>query len=145
MRNEALAAVMRDYLSHFIGTWYSWGGDDPAAFDCSGLAIEGLTAVGKFPRGRDTTAQGLYDEGWRKVAAPAPGCLAFRGAPDAVEHVEVIWRIVAGRAYTIGASGGTSRTKTREDAIRDNAFVKVRPLAPSMTAFVDPFRERLDP
>ena len=44
-----------DVLWNYLGTWYSWGGDDPEGFDCSGLVVEGLKSVGMIPRGGDAT------------------------------------------------------------------------------------------
>jgi hypothetical protein len=44
--------------------------------------------------------------------------------------------------HTIGASGGGSATTTLEEAIRSNAFVKVRPLAQRLGYILrDPFEE----
>jgi cell wall-associated NlpC family hydrolase len=42
-----------EYAEKFIGKFYKWGGDDPAGFDYSGLAIEVLKAVGVLPRKGD--------------------------------------------------------------------------------------------
>jgi hypothetical protein len=119
-----------------LGRWYSWGGDDPnQGFDCSGLMIEVLSAAGVFPRGDDTTAAGLRQR-YQRVSQPRPGDLLFWGEPPT--HVEMVWVIVDGTVFTIGASGGGSRTRTREDAIRDNAFIKIRPARAGWTA-ADPF------
>jgi hypothetical protein len=124
-------------LQQFVGTWYSWGGDDPEGFDCSGLVIEGLRACGKVPRQFDTTADGLWHH-FPRVQRPRHGCLVFWGTTKAT-HVEVVLTVIDGIVYTIGASGGGSATKTKEDAIRANAFVKVRPAKQGWMGFVDPF------
>lgn len=121
----------------FHGKFYSWGGDDPSGFDCSGLVIECLKSVGKLPRQFDTTAQGLYDM-FAKTTIPQMGVLAFWGNGK-VEHVE----ICIDDTLCMGASGGGSKTLTKEDAIRDNAFVKVRPIKRDrpFIGFADPFME----
>jgi len=138
-------------VEQYHGTFYTWGGDDPDGFDCSGLAIEGLKAVGRVPRRRggaewDTTAQGLLDlgkaRGWElKATDLRPGCLVFylNDVGKAI-HVEVVWR---DPKLSIGASGGGSRTRTKEDAIAQNAYVKIRPWKSrgGPYAFLDPFRE----
>jgi hypothetical protein len=43
---------------------------------------------------------------------------------------------------SLGASGGGSRTVTVSDAIRSNAFIKLRPFRSrdGVAGFVDPFR-----
>jgi cell wall-associated NlpC family hydrolase len=134
---------------HYLGTWYSWGGDDPmAGFDCSGFVIEVLTACGRLPRGYDSTAKGLYNRiaslGGASPKAGAPGSLVFWSSTEdasGIRHVEMIYAIIAGKAFSIGASGGGSRTITKEDAIRDNAFVKIRPVdgRSGHVLFADPF------
>jgi hypothetical protein len=44
---------------------------------------------------------------------------------------------------TIGASGGGSRTLTELDAVKQNAYIKIRPLAGrnAPVSIVDPFAE----
>lgn len=130
-----------DYAKHFVGTWYSWGGDDPSGFDCSGFVLEVLKSVGLFPRRGDTTAQGLYDRFKDKgTQNPSEGCLAFFGkATSKIIHVEFVIASIGGVIFTLGASGGGSKTKTKDDAIRDNAFIKVRPLRNDVIAYVNPF------
>jgi hypothetical protein len=127
------------YLDRFLGLPYVWGGDDAVAgFDCSGLMVHVLQATGVLPPVGDWSAEMLRKR-FLPTGAPIPGCLAFRmNAEGKAVHVEMVAHVLAdGTVLTIGASGGTSKTKTREDAIRDNAFVKMHPWGG--TVFADPF------
>ena len=130
----------------FIGHWYKWGGDDPVGgFDCSGLVIECGKVAGIYPRQFDDTAQGIYGRLYNagksmKDSNDCPGSLVFWGKdndPDSIYHVE----ICLGGGRSIGASGGNSTTTTIEQAIKQNAFVKIRPIAgrPGVMFFADPF------
>ena len=126
------------YAMHFIGTWYSWGGDDPSGFDCSGYIVEVLQAVGLLGRKEDLTADGLYRRFKNyEVEKPYAGCLVFWGSNKKKTHVE----LCIDEYHSIGASGGGRFVKTKEDAIKANAFIKIRPID-SRTGkkwFVDPF------
>jgi len=109
----------------FLHTPYRWGGDDPTGIDCSGLVVECLESCGKISA--DHTADGL----WRKfktayeVEKPTAGCLAF-------------WLDANGRAYHVAicldawvcltADGGGSKVLTLQDAVMNNASVKIRPI-----------------
>ena len=113
------------YLCKFIGEPYIWGGDDPiAGFDCSGLSMEVLVAMGIYSRGGiDKTANGIYldfkDNEKPKIYG---GCLVF-------------WFNEVGRAchvamaiddlFIIHASGGGKKVKTLKAAIKYNAFIKM--------------------
>lgn len=124
---------------HFVGLPYIWGGDDAiAGFDCSGFVQEPLISVGKYPRGEDRTAEGIYiyyrDLG-KEVKYAKEGCLVFYAKKNKINHVEYVWK----HGLTIGASGGGSKTKTRDDAIRHNAYVKIRPIRKDVFAIVNPF------
>ena len=118
---------------HYIGTFYKWGGDDPSGFDCSGFVIELLKSVGLFPRKEDTTAKGLSTM-YQKVGKPEEGCLVFYGNP--IYHVEYCYN----SDLSIGASGGGSTTITLAKAIKQNAFIKMRPIRKKdVTCYVNPF------
>ena len=137
LRNAAI-----QYLSQYFGVFYKWGGDDPSGWDCSGLVIEGLTAVGILPHGFDDTAQGLYlrfkNYKLSEDEKPYMGCLVFQFRDGKAIHVEMM----IDNYHTIGSSGGGSKTNTREDAIKHNAFVKMRPYdyRGMNIKIVDPFK-----
>jgi len=140
VRTAYLRALAVDYAKHFIGTPYHWGGDDPmAGFDCSGFVVEVLQAVGKL-QARDYSAHDLYTLFKPNVVALGyAGCLAF-WLNDAGRAVHVM--LLIDNAHVIGASGGGSKTDDLADAIRENAFIKMRPLSyrKGTPIIVDPFK-----
>ena len=132
--------IAGDIAMRFLGSPYIWGGDDPVrGFDCSGYVIEILKSVGKLPRSGDWTAQGLWNLLKNKeVDKPYFGCLVFwKNSNGRIIHVE----FAMSDELCIGASGGGSRTLSNEDAIRQNAYIKVRPYASrsNIAGFIDPF------
>jgi hypothetical protein len=146
MSQHPLILLALHYAWAFIGTWYKWGGDDPSGFDCSGLVVEILQAVGLLSSKSDYGAQALYRL-FPRVDKPAPGCLAFWGEGETkISHVEMVIEVFDGKVFTIGASGGGSKTLTVADAIKANAFVKLRQvLGPGrrqdLVGYTDPFHE----
>jgi len=129
-----------EYAWSFLGLPYIWGGDDPVrGFDCSGLVIEVLQSVGILPHGYDATADGLYRKfKAREVDKGRTGCLVlWLNASGVALHVE----LMADEFHTIGASGGGSATTSHQDAVDQNAFVKMRPLGYRGAKYriVDPF------
>jgi len=126
------------YLWHWLGTPYSWSGNDFSGWDCSGLQIEVLQAVGILSHGFDSTAHDLYLKFIDyKVDRPYAGCLVFWFRDGRAVHVEML----IDDSLVIGASGGGSSVKSLKDAIRQNAFVKMRPLKYRGENFkiIDPF------
>jgi cell wall-associated NlpC family hydrolase len=140
MSNQTVKrAFAQDIAMRFLGTFYTWGGDDPSGMDCSGFVNEVLQSVGVLPRKGDWTAQDLYDK-FPKVDIARSGCLVFWFNNDKTKIIHVEYCITDD--LSIGASGGGSNTLTKEDAIKQNAFIKVRPFnsRPNRaTFFVDPF------
>ncbi len=118
--------LMIKYAISWIGTRYKWGGENHEGWDCSGLVQEILASVGADPK-YDQTAQALYDHfkcfGTRDIKEP--GSLAFFGFNDErITHVG----FMVDPFRMVEAGGGGSRTHTPEDAIRQNAFVRIRPI-----------------
>lgn len=130
------------YIMTLINTPYLWGGDDPmAGFDCSGMVIEGLQSVGAIPIHRDYSADGLWHKyhAIHEVEKPVEGCLAFwfNNAGKAI-HVAVC----LDGEICLTADGGGRRVKGLGDAIKFNAFIKIRPIdhrKPSEPRFVNLF------
>ncbi len=125
--------ILEKYAYELVGIPYNWGGDDPMlGFDCSGLVVELFQSVGIFPHGRDSNAQGLYQrysEGLRGKRLgshedPQFGDLAFYGSNDkAIIHIG----LMMDHYRMLEAGSGGRRIKTIEDAIRYNAFTRIRP------------------
>jgi len=143
LKSAFLRTKAAEYLQRFIGLPYLWGGDDPlAGFDCSGLIVEVLQAVGSLRHGTDYTASSLYQRFEKKpVVRGYEGCLVFWYGSDSREtiiHVEMM----VDDFHTVGASGGGSKTTTIADAIEQNAFIKMRPLSYRGDRYliVDPFK-----
>ena len=137
-RRESLRDIAVKYLWSFLGTPYKWGGDDPNAMDCSGLIMEILQAVGLIDRKSDYTASALFElfKGY-KTDRGSKGCLVFfRGQNEQICHIEMC----INDELMIGASGGGRFVKTIEDAVKYNAFVKIRPVKRAgLVGFIDPF------
>lgn len=120
LRNQAVW-----YLKRWIGTPYLWGGDDFSGFDCSGLIHEVLQSIGIEEHGYDCTAHDLYLKFKdNKVESGYAGCLVFWFRDGKAIHVEMM----IDEHHVIGASGGGQKTKTVQDAVKHNAYVKMRPL-----------------
>jgi len=125
----------------FLGTPYKWGGDDPmAGFDCSGFIIECLKSPGILPRGGDWTASQLASKFGMLPGAKIliPGDLVFWKNKKKIIHVEMLIT----PHCSIGAGGGSSKTVTVADAIRQNAYIKVRPYGSRLGVggFANPFK-----
>lgn len=126
--------LFQQFLLTYLHKPYIWGGDDPIkGLDCSGLVQELLAPLGLDPVG-DQTAQGLFNH-YSKVGIPQillrngnwsgyTGALVFFG-----KHIDSITHIAMMLTPTviIEAGGGGSRTNTEQDAINQNAFIRLRP------------------
>jgi lipoprotein Spr len=121
-------AVLHQLIFSWVGTPYKFGGNGRAGIDCSGLVIELLQSIGILPHGFDTTAEGLRQR-WKPVNQIDAkfGDLVFFGkaTPAQASHVGM----VLGDGLMVEAGGGTSGTLTLDDAVKGNAWVRVRPIA----------------
>lgn len=113
------------YASHFIGTPYKWGGNNPFdGFDCSGFVQWALQSVGLSKD--DRSAQDLFNY-LRGAGTPSdtvqPGAVLFYGkSPQYITHVAI-----ANSPYTIlEAGGGGAETKTLADCKKSGACVRQR-------------------
>lgn len=115
-----------DYALSFLGMPYKWGGESIDGMDCSGFVQEILRAAGEDPAG-DQTAQDLYNHFDHKGThgSFSPGALCFFGeSTTKVTHVAFL----LDPYLMIEAGGGDSSVKTKEDAIKKRAWVRIRPV-----------------
>lgn len=123
---------LAEYLKHFIGRPYIWAGDGAGAnsgFDCSGLVLEGLWALGLLPA-KDLSAQRIYDalyneHLWSVVSESKikmDDVLFFGKDTAHITHVAVD----IDSKLMIEAGGGGSKCKTLATS---TGFVRVRPVA----------------
>lgn len=120
---EALGQKFVAYAWSLLGLPYRWGGDDPIeGFDCSGLVIECLKAVGLYPRKKDETANDLFNRFSKDAHAHhTVPCLLFWFRDGKARHVA----IYIGHGCFIEAGGGGSSTVSEEVASAQNAFVRM--------------------
>lgn len=118
------------YSMTFMGVPYKWGGNNRIdGYDCSGFVQECLRSIGEDPRG-DQTAQDLWDyfasiHVGHYSRRPKRGDLLFFGKDlNSVGHIA----IALDSKTMIECGGGNSNTKTLQQAARDNAMVRVRPI-----------------
>jgi hypothetical protein len=119
---------LKDYAMQFVGVPYLWGGDDPMkGFDCSGFVIELLSAVGAFPDKTDSTAQGLYEYllPMGKFNEYGLGSIAFYGKD--LKHISHV-AFCLDQYVMLNAGSGDSKTVDLQSAIKQNAFIKMRPI-----------------
>ena len=140
-RRDSLVDLATEIAWSFHGLPYKWGGDDPmAGFDCSGFVIEILKSVGLLPREGDWRARDLFPKFTEVFTPVSEGVLVFwhsSSDPKKIIHVEYC----LDNTFSIGASGGGGSTMTEQDAIEQNAYIKVRPFRSRkyLFGFCDPF------
>ena len=130
--------TLTEYLKHFIGTPYIWGGNGTGkasgGFDCSGLVLEGLWSLGLYS-GPDVSAQGLYNalgssEKWGVTDfdnAHDGDILFFGKSLSKITHVAV----ALGDGLMIEAGGGGSSCKSLASS---TGFVRIRPIRSDILA-----------
>lgn len=125
--NQDCRYILSSIWPSFLHIPYKWGGNCPAeGIDCSGLIICLLKAVGVVAGNFDSTAAGL----WSMMTPVAGGNISFGdlvffGQNSASpSHVG----FVLTSELMLEAGGGNQLVKTKEDAYRLNACVRVSPL-----------------
>ena len=119
--------LIHQYALSFLGVPYNFGGANKlTGLDCSQLVLEILIAAGEWKHGQDTTAQGLYNHFLKqsKIAAPKWGSLSFYG--KSVKEINHVGFLLHPNTM-IEAGGGTSTTKTIDEAKKRSALVRLRP------------------
>lgn len=124
--------TIADYALKFVGRPYIWGGDGSGkcggGFDCSGLVLECLWAIGKLPKG-DLTAQGIHDAIMDKSGHVVPrmyiaanDLLFFGKDANHITHVA----IALDNCLMVEAGGGGSKCTSPANS---TGMVRVRPIA----------------
>jgi cell wall-associated NlpC family hydrolase len=127
MLPEQKIEAMITYGVAFIGGPYKYGGDDPmAGFDCSGFVQELLLSVGWGPP-TDHSAQDLFHflsgKNWSEKLQR--GAIVFFGKNrEKIGHVA----IALNDEMMLEAGGGDATTTTLPEAIKRNAFIRIRPI-----------------
>jgi len=129
--------ILERHIWSLVNVPYIWAGDDPSGFDCSGLIIELMQGSDILPRQMtnkngylvpfDTTAQGLHKifEANGVINSKGLGALIFFGkGKTKITHVG----IMVDNTRMLEAGGGGKHIKTIEDAIKYNAFTRIRPI-----------------
>lgn len=121
--------TLSEYAEKFIGRPYIWGGDGSGkcsgGFDCSGLVLECLKALGLW-YGADLTAQRMYSTLqekclWRSCSSIKKNDLLFFGKDH--KHISHV-AISIGEGLMIEAGGGGSACKTQSTS---TGMVRIRP------------------
>lgn len=105
LENDLRDTLLRRAASH-LGTPYSWGGDGPAQFDCSGFVLYVLREEMGLMNWADDTAAGISNR-VPSTTSPRKGDLVFYAGSNGIKHIEFY---SGSGTQTLGASGGGSST-----------------------------------
>ena len=119
---------------------YTWGGKNPmVSLDCSGFiqAVLSQEIVGSIMKRGPAKNSNSQFKLFTEVDDPAPGCLAFYGKREKINHV----MMCLDKEWAIGAAGGNSRILFIAQSIKHGAYVKILPLKyrKDLVAITDPF------
>jgi cell wall-associated NlpC family hydrolase len=118
--------LLKQYALSFVGIPYHWNGKSPmSGFDCSGLVSEILKVANVLLPHDEPSSQQLFDKfsqngAWNILKS---GSLAFYGKDSKnITHVAFL----VDSDVAVESAGGDETTTTLQQAIAQNAFVKVR-------------------
>ena len=117
--------LIREIAMRMYGVPYRWAGATPVGgLDCSGFIVELFKSVGLLKNSEDLSSAALSERYSTRVSYQSYqlGDLAFYGKGK-VSHVAFF----IDYRHVIEAAGGDSSCLTREDAINQQAFVRIRP------------------
>jgi len=119
--------IEREVAMSMLGVPYIWGGNNSlTGIDCSGFVLEILRMSGLW-NNTDARAQDIYykfEHSFTKQASE--GAILFFGkSVDEITHVAYALSSI----HMIEAGGGGSKTLTLDDAKKQNAMVRVRPIS----------------
>lgn len=105
------------------GTRYNWGGQTPmGGLDCSGFICVVFSSIGLIGNREDLSSSMLAKKFPNEIKEPKRGDLAFYGKKH-ITHVALF----IDNQHIIEAAGGGSNTRSMEDAILQQAYVRIRP------------------
>lgn len=144
--NISLLTIM---ALQYLGVEYRWGGNNRDGLDCSGFVLKVLHDVGyTLP---DMTAQGLYNHCLKRDGISSKECdalLFFGRNTQNISHVAISLGEIDGVPLMIeaGGAGQESKTMSREDLLRIDAAVRIKPISNRsdlVAGFKIPLKERL--
>jgi cell wall-associated NlpC family hydrolase len=136
---DAKIELMVELALKKYGLLYRWGSKGPVHYDCSGMVSECCKSVGFLGADSCLDAQDIHKvlttKGWEKVLRR--GSLVFFGEDiKTITHVG----IALDDSIYIGSSSGDHTTLNDDVAIKQNAYVKVRPMRHDLVDYLYPNR-----
>ena len=120
---------------------YKWKGNSVLqddGVDCSGSIVSMLRDLQMIGPKEDYASFQLAEK-YPTTTRLREGNLVYYKRGAGIRHVEMIAGFWDGHWWTIGASGGTSETDTREEAEALDARVKLKPMVKGWVKINDPF------
>lgn len=120
--------ILNLQIQAYLGLPYLWGGATPiTGFDCSGFVLELLQSIGFWANKQDGSSQEIADHFAATFGlTPQYGSLLFFGkSRENITHIT----FALSDKFMVEASSGDSTTINRDIAIKQQAYIKVRPIS----------------